>query len=104
MQSFYKSPASRSKKELSCPKSYYFSKYEEEYEKDSIIISGKFRAEHKNLSDRYLWIICFGGLILDKFEVTRYGLRFEIFAKMRDLKEIRKDIEEDRKKGGLGYE
>ena len=99
MQSFYKSPASRSKKELSCPTSYYFSEYEEEYDGDSIIISGKFKRPHKNLSDSDLWIICFGGLRLDKFEVTRYGLRFEIFAKMRDLKEIRKDIEEDRKKG-----
>ena len=79
--------------------SYYFSEFEESYQGDLILISARLRPLHKDATDRDLWLLCFGGLRLDRFEVTRHGLRVEIVAKMRDLKEIIEDIEEDRKKG-----
>ena len=99
MQSFYKKPAPSLKMAYSQPCSYYFSHYEEDYDGDLILISARLRPLHKDASDRDLWLLCFGGLRLDRFEVTRHGLRVEIVAEMRDIKEIRKDIEEDKKKG-----
>ena len=98
MQRFFKRPQAP-ESYLSAPTNFYFSKYEENYYGDLILISGKLRVSHKGLSDAELWKVCFGGLRLDRFEVTRHGLRVEIVAKMRDIKEIRKDIEEDKKKG-----
>ena len=98
MQSFYKTPvAPRVGYDL--PTRDYFEDFEETYEDDLILISGVIKEEYKDFTDCDLWKICFGGLRLDKFEVTRHGLRVEIVAKMRDLKEIREGIEEDRKKG-----
>ena len=51
--------------------------------------------------DNYKIVVSHDGSRLDRFEVKRYGLRVEIMGKMRDLKEIRKSIEEDRKMGIL---
>ncbi len=79
--------------------SYYFSDFEESYQGKLILINAKLRPLHKDASDRDLWLLCFGGLSIDRFEVTRHGVRVEIVAKMRDIKEIREDIEEDKKKG-----
>lgn len=98
MQSFFKTPAAPSI-DHNQNTSYYFSDFEESYQGDTILISARLRPLHKDATDRDLWLLCFGGLRLDRFEVTRYGLRVDIVAKMRDLKEIRKDIEEDNKKG-----
>ena len=98
MQSFYKTPvAPRVGYDL--PTRDYFEDFEETYEDDLILISGVIKEEYKDFTDCDLWRICFGGLRLDRFEVTRHGLRVEIVAKMRDIKEIIEDIEEDRKKG-----
>ena len=98
MQSFYKTPvAPRVGYDL--PTRDYFEDFEETYEDDLILISGVIKEEYKDFTDSDLWKVCFGGLRLDKFEVTRHGLRVEIVAKMRDIKEIREGIEEDRKKG-----
>ena len=98
MQVFFKTPAAPSNYH-SQGASYYFSDFEESYQGKLIFISAKLRPSHKDASDRDLWLLCFGGLRLDRFEVTRHGLRVEIVAKMRDLKEIIEDIEEDKKKG-----
>ena len=99
MQSFYKKPAPSLKMAYSQPCRYYFSHYEEDYDGDLILINARIRERFKEFTDRELWKVCFGGLRLDRFEVTRRGLRVEIVAKMRDIKEIREDIEEDKKKG-----
>lgn len=98
MKDFFKTPQTP-ENYLSAPTDFYFSKYEEVYQGDMILISATLRVLHKDLSDCELWKVCFGGLRLDRFEVTRHGLRVEIMGKMRNLKEIRKDIEEDKKKG-----
>ena len=98
MQSFYKTPVAPSIYH-SQEASYYFSDFEESYQGGMVFISARLRPLHKDATDRDLWLLCFGGLRLDKFEVTRHGLRVEIVAKMRDIKEIIEDIEEDRKKG-----
>ena len=98
MQRFFKTPAAPSIYH-SQEASYYFSDFEESYQGGTVFISAKLRPFHKDVTDRDLWLLCFGGLRLDRFEVTRHGLRVEIVAKMRDIKEIRKDIEEDKKKG-----
>ena len=98
MQVFFKTPAVPSiyhSQEVS----YYFSDFEESYQGKLILISARLRLLHKDATDRDLWLLCFGGLRLDRCEVTRHGLRVEIVAKMRDIKEIREDIEEDKKKG-----
>ena len=50
-----------------------------------------------------LWMICFGGLNLERYEVKRHGLRVEIMGRMKDIKEIRENIEEYVKRG-LKYE
>lgn len=97
MQRFFKTPATPSTYHDQCA-SYYFSDFEESYQGLSILISARLRPLHKDVSDRDLWLICFGGLRLDKFEVTRHGLRVKIMGKMRSLKEIREDIEEAEKK------
>ena len=98
MQRFFKTPAAPSTYH-SQGASYYFSEFEESYQGDLILISARLRPLHKDATDRDLWLLCFGGLRLDRFEVNRHGLRVEIVAKMRDIKEIREDIEEDKKKG-----
>ena len=98
MQVFFKTPAAP-KAYHSQEASYYFSDFEESYQGKLILISARLRPLHKDASDRDLWLLCFGGLRLDRFEVTRHGVRVEIVAKMRDIKEIREDIEEDKKKG-----
>ena len=98
MQRFFKTPAAPSIYH-SQEASYYFSDFEESYQGKLIFISARLRPLHKDATDRDLWLLCFGGLRLDRFEVTRHGLRVEIIAKMRDIKEIREDIEEDKKKG-----
>ena len=98
MQRFFKTPAAPSIYH-SQEASYYFSDFEESYQGGTVFISARLRLFHKDVTDRDLWLLCFGGLRLDRFEVTRHGLRVEIVAKMRDIKEIRKDIEEDKKKG-----
>ena len=98
MDKFYKTPQTP-ESYLSNSAGFYFSKYEETYQGDTILISARLRVSHKDLSDCELWKVCFGGLRLERFEVTRHGLRVEIMGKMRNLKEIRKDIEEDKKKG-----
>lgn len=97
MQKFFKTPTAPSIYHNQGMK-YYFSDFEENYEKDLILINARLRPLHKDATDRDLWLICFGGLRLDRFEVTRHGLRLEIVAKMRDIKEIREDIEEDKKR------
>ena len=98
MQRFFKTPAAPSVYH-SQEASYYFSDFEESYQGGMVLINAKLRPLHKDATDRDLWLLCFGGLRLDRFEVTRHGLRVEIVAKMRDIKEIREDIEEDKKKG-----
>lgn len=98
MQKFFKTPATPSVYHSQGMK-YYFSDFEESYQGDLILISARLRPLYKDTTDRDLWLICFGGLRLEKFEVTRHGVRVEIVAKLRDLKEIRADIEEDKKKG-----
>ena len=98
MQKFYNTPVAPNTYH-SQNASYYFSDFEESYQGKLILISARLRPLHKDATDRDLWLMCFGGLRLDKFEVTRHGLRVEIVAKMRDLKEIREDIEEDKEKG-----
>ena len=98
MQKFYKTPAAP-KSYHGQGMSYYFSDFEESYQGDSVLISARLRPSHKDATDRDLWLICFGGLRLERFEVARRGLRVEIMGKMRNLKEIREDIEEDKKKG-----
>ncbi len=98
MQGFFKTPVAPSKGYTS-PTRDYFENYEETYEDDLILISGVIKEDYQDFTDRDLWRICFGGLRLDMFEVERHGLRIEITAKMRDIKEIREDIEEDKKKG-----
>lgn len=98
MKRFYSTPAAPSIHHNQGT-NYYFSDIEESYQGNLIFISAKLRPSHKDATDRDLWLICFGGLRLDRFEVTRCGLRVEIVAKMRDLKEIREDIEEDKKRG-----
>lgn len=99
MQNFYNKPASRMTEPYSQSCKYYFSNYEETYQDDLVLISGVIRERFKDFTDCELWKICFGGLRLERFEVTRHGLRVEIMGKMRNLKEIREDIEEDKKKG-----
>ena len=98
MQVFFKTPAALTAYH-SQEASYYFSDFEESYQGKLILINAKLRPLHKDASDRDLRLLCFGGLRLDRFEVTRHGVRVEIVAKMRDIKEIREDIEEDKKKG-----
>ena len=98
MQRFFKTPAAPSIYH-SQEASYYFSDFEESYKENSVLINAKLRPLHKDATDRDLWLLCFGGLRLDRFEVTRHGLRVEIVAKMRDIEEIGEDIEEDKKKG-----
>lgn len=98
MQRFFKTPAAPSIYHNQ-GSNYYFSDIEESYQGNLIFISAKLRPSHKDATDRDLWLICFGGLKLDRFEVTRHGLRVEIVAKMRNIKEIREDIKEDKKKG-----
>ena len=98
MQGFFKTPAPPNTYH-SQNASYYFSDFEESYQGKLILISARLRLLHKEATDRDLWLLCFGGLRLDRFEVTRHGLRVEIIARMRDIKEIREDIEEDKKKG-----
>lgn len=98
MQKFFKTPAAP-KAYHNQGASYYFSDFEESYQGDSVLISARLRPSHKDATDRDLWLICFGGLRLERFEVTRHGLRVEIMGKMRNLKEIRESIEEDKKKG-----
>ena len=98
MDKFYRTPQAPERR-LSAPIGSYFSKYEETHQGNSIFISARLMSLHKDVTDRDLWLICFGGLRLDRFEVKRHGLRVEIMGKMRDLKEIRKSIEEDRKMG-----
>lgn len=98
MQDFYKVPVSPSQGYTS-PTREYFEDFEEIYEDDLILISGVIKEDYKDFTDCDLWRICFGGLRLEMFEVERHGLRVEIMAKMRDIKEIREDIDEDKKKG-----
>lgn len=98
MQRFFKTPAAPSTYHRQGTK-FYFSHFEESYQGNLILISARLRPLHKDVTDKDLWLICFGGLRLDSFEVVRHGLRVEIMGKMRDLKEIREDIEEDKKKG-----
>ena len=98
MKHFYSTPAALTAYH-SQEASYYFSDFEESYQGKLILINAKLRPLHKDATDRDLWLLCFGGLRLDRFEVTRRGLRVEIVAKMRDIKVIIEDIEEDRKKG-----
>lgn len=98
MQDFFNTPVAPSKG-YHLPTRDYFEDYEETYEDDLILISGVIKKDYQDFTDRDLWRICFGGLRLDMFEVTRHGLRVDIVAKMRDLKEIREDIEEDKKRG-----
>ena len=98
MKHFYSTPAALTAYH-SQEASYYFSDFEESYQGKLILISARLRPLHKDATDRDLWLLCFGGLRLDRFEVTRHGVRVEIVAKMRDIKEIREDIEEDKKKG-----
>lgn len=81
------------------PMSFYFSDYEETYHDRLILISGRLRRSHSDLSDEDLWHICFAGMRLELYEVKRQGLRVEIVGKIRDLKEVRKEIEEDKEKG-----
>lgn len=99
MQKFYEVPENITHDKADAPIKYYFSKYEETYDGDSIMINGILRDRFLELTDKDLWKICFGGLRLERFEVARRGLRVEIIAKMRDLEEVRKDIREDKKKG-----
>lgn len=98
MQEFFKVPVSPGQG-YNLPTRDYFEDLEETYEDDLILISGVIKEDYKDFTDCDLWRICFGGLRLDMFEVTRHGLRVEIMGKMRDLKEIREDIERDKKKG-----
>lgn len=98
MQDFFKMPVAPSVG-YHLPTRDYFEDLEETYEDDLILISGVIKEDYKDFTDCDLWRVCFGGLRLDRFEVTRHGLRVEIMAKMRDIKEIREDIEEDKKKG-----
>ena len=98
MQRFFKTPAAPSIYH-SQEASYYFSDFEESYQGKLILISARLRPLHKDASDRDLWLLCFGRLRLDRFEVTRHGLRVEIVAKMRDLEVIRKETKEDKEKG-----
>lgn len=97
MQDFYKRPAPSLKMVYRQPCRYYFSHYEESYDGDLILINARIRERFKYFTDSELWKVCFGGLRLDRFEVERQGLRIEIVAKMRDIKEIREDIEEDKR-------
>ena len=98
MKEFFKTPIAPDK-DYYLPTKDYFEDYEETYEDGLILINGVIKKYYQNFTDRDLWLLCFGGLRLDRFEVTRHGLRVEIVAKMRDIKEIREDIEEDKKKG-----
>lgn len=98
MQGFFKTPVAPCIG-YNLPTREYFENFEETYEDDLILISGVLKEDYQDFTDIDLWRICFGGLRLDRFEVTKHGLRVEIVAKMRDIKEIREDIKEDRKKG-----
>ena len=98
MQGFFKTPVAPSIG-YNLPTRGYFETFEETYEDDLILISGVIKEEYKDFTDYDLWRICFGGLRLDRFEVTRHGLRVDIVAKMRDLKEIREDIEKYKEMG-----
>lgn len=98
VKEFFKTPLA-SGKDYPLPTKDYFEDYEETYEDGLILINGVIKKYYQNFTDRDLWGVCFGGLRLDRFEVTRHGSRVEIVAKMRDIKEIREDIEEDKKKG-----
>lgn len=95
MQKFYKVPENITHDKADAPIKYYFSKYEETYDGDTIMINGRLRDRFLELTDKDLWKICFGGLRLERFEVARRGLRVEINAKMRDLQEVRKEIKEE---------
>lgn len=95
MQKFYEVPENITHDKADAPIKYYFSKYEETYDGDSIMINGILRDRFLELTDKDLWKICFGGLRLDRFEVKKRGLRVEINAKMRDLQEVRKEIKEE---------
>ena len=97
MQEFYRQPPESWGYTYNQNSSYYFSHYEESYDGDLIMISARLRERFRDFTDCELWKVCFGGLRLDRFEVTRQGLRIEIVAKMRDIKEIREDIEEDKR-------
>ena len=99
MQEFYRQPPESRGYTYNQNSSYYFSDYEESYDGDLVLINARIRERFKDFTDCELWKVCFGGLRLDRFVVTRRGLRVEIVAKMRDIKEIIEDIEEDRKKG-----
>ena len=98
MQDFFKTPVAPSIG-YHLPTRDYFEDFEETYDDDLILISGVIKEDYKDFTDCDLWRICFGGLRLDRFEVSRRGLRVEIMGKMRNLKEIREDIQEDKKKG-----
>nr|WP_072537056.1 hypothetical protein [Anaerococcus mediterraneensis] len=99
MQKFYEIPRPRLKNMTSMPIGYYFSDYEETYHGRLVLITGRLRSLHLDLSDEDLWLVCFGGMRLDLFEVKRQGLRVEIVGKVRDLEVIRKEIKEDKEKG-----
>ena len=101
MQKFYEVACPRVRELASLPMGYYFSDFEETYHGRLILISGRLRRLHSDLSDEDLWQICFGGMRLEIFEVKRQGLRVEIVGKIRDLDLIRKEIEEDKEKGIL---
>lgn len=99
MQKFYEVADPGVRDLDSVPTTYYFSDFEETYHGRLILISGRLRRVHKKLSDEDLWHICFGGMRLDLFEVKRRGLRVEVVGKVRSVEDIKKDIEEDKKKG-----
>ena len=85
MKRFYNTPVAPSVG-YNLPTRDYFEDFEETYEDDLIFISGVIKEDYQGFTDCDLWRICFGGLRLDKFEVTRHGLRVEIVAKMRNIK------------------
>lgn len=99
MQKFYEVADPGVRNLDSVPTTYYFSDFEETCHGRLILISGRLRRLHKNLSDYDLWLVCFGGMRLELFEVKKQGLRVEIVGKIRDLEVIRKEIEEDKKRG-----
>lgn len=103
MSEFYRQPPESWAYTYNQNSSYYFSYYEEKYEGDIVLISGILREKFKYSTDMELWMICFGGLNLERFEVKRCGLRVEIMGKMKDIKKIRENIEEYVKRG-LKYE
>ena len=99
MSDFYRYPPESWGMEYDQNIFYYFSDYEESYDGDLVLINARIRERFKDFTDCELWKVCFGGLRLDRFEVARQGLRVEIVAKMRDIKEIREDIEKYKEMG-----